>query len=205
MPSPRQATPFVKPKVLIGEGRDEENFFNALVAYLGLPDIHVEQYGGKDNLKNYLREFGVRPGHQNVVALAVTRDADDTVAQVFQSISTLLANNALPSPGSPGQFAVGPPRIGVFILPDNRRAGVLEDLCLDAVLADGAIACVDEFFQCVAKNTSRQPEPMAKARVHAWLASQNEPDLRLGEAALKDLWPWTDAAFQPIIQFLQAL
>src|SRR5205814_7104961 len=118
-------------------------------------------------------------------ALGTTRDADDSAVQVFQSICVLLRNNGLPAPSAPGQIAVGPPRVGVFILPDNLRNGMLEDLCLDTVQADGAMSCVTDFFQCVLQKAGRQPSPLAKARVHAWLASQVVPDLRLGEAAEK--------------------
>jgi hypothetical protein len=205
MPQPQQTTPLAKPKVLIGEGRDEVNFLGALCTHLGLTDVQVEEYGGKGNLSRYLREFGVRPGRPNVVSLGITRDADSAVAQVFQSICTLLGNNGLPVPVAAGQMAAGPPRIGLFILPDNQRDGMLEDLCLDAVQTDGAVVCVTEFFQCVGKNTLRQPKPMAKARVHAWLASQDDPELRLGEAAQRAYWPWTNPVFQPLIQFLQTL
>src|SRR5437764_660537 len=127
MPLPQPTRPLTKAKVLIGEGREEVIFFEALFAHLGLVDFQVEEYGGKANLLKYLREFGVRPGHQNVVALGITRDADDSAVQVFQSICVLLRNNGLPAPSAPGQIAVGPPRVGVFILPDNLRNGMLED------------------------------------------------------------------------------
>lgn len=206
MPAPVHTTPYTKAKILIGEGQDEVNFFEALCDYLSLTDVQVEPYGGKGNLSKYLGEFAVRPGHQNVVSLGITRDADDgSIAQVFQSICTLLRNNRLPAPAKAGQIVFGPPRIGVFILPDNSCNGMLEDLCLDAVQTDGAIACVNEFFQCVSRNTSRQPSPIAKARVHTWLASQTDPALRLGEAAKRNYWPWNAAAFQPLIQFVHGL
>lgn len=90
MPLPPQTTPFSRPKVLIGEGRDEVNFFQSLLTRLGLIDIQVEEYGGKGNLARYVREFGVRPGHENVIALGITRDADASVINVFQSICALL-------------------------------------------------------------------------------------------------------------------
>jgi hypothetical protein len=193
MASPQRTTPFTKPKVLIGEGRDEEFFLGALVAHLGLSDVQVEQYGGKSSLSIYLREFNVRPRRSPVVALGITRDADSSVAPVFQSISTLLGNNGLSIPSAPGHFAPGPPRIGVYIMPDNLRAGMLEDLCLDAVQTDGAVSCVTDFFQCVTRNTKRQPNPIAKGRVHAWLASQDEPDLRLARQHKRVTGPGTPA------------
>jgi hypothetical protein len=61
------------------------------------------------------------------------------------------------------------------------------------------------YFECVLRTAGRQPAHMAKARVHAWLASQIEPDRRLGEAAGKGYWPWANAAFEPLRTFLQML
>jgi hypothetical protein len=199
---PTLAQPYTKPRVLIGEGRDEVNFFEALVDELKLTDIQVEEYGGKPNLAAYLQSFRLRPGHQAVASLGITRDSDANPASVFQSACTLLAQNGLPVPGAAGQGIAGTPRIGVFLLPDNRRPGMLEDLCLDAVQADGAMPCVTDFFLCVGQSAQRQPNNPAKARVHAWLASQVDPDLRLGEAARKGYWPWTSSAFGALKQFL---
>jgi hypothetical protein len=205
MPPPTQPAPYTKPRVLIGEGRDEVAFFEAFLTHLGVQDVQVEEFGGKPNLSRYLREFGLRPGHENVVALGITRDSDGPVASAFQSIGGFLTNCSLPVPVGPGKVQAGTPRVGVFILPDNQREGMLEDLCMDAVQADGAVPCVADFFQCVARQTQpqRQPSPMAKARVHAWLASQLVPDLRLGEAAKKGYWPWSSTAFDALRQFLR--
>src|SRR5260370_9483186 len=140
MPPPQQTTPFTKPKVPIGEGRDEVFFFDAPCAHLGLTDVQVEEYRGKGNLLNYLREFSVRPGHQSVVSLGITRDADTGMAQVFQSICTLLRNNRLPAPLAAGQIAAGSPRAGVFVRPANHRDGMLANLGLDTVQTVVAIA-----------------------------------------------------------------
>jgi len=108
MPLPQPTKPLTQPRVLIGEGWDEVNFFAALVAGLNLTDIQVEEYGGKSNLSKYLKEFQVRPGHQSVIALGITGDADGGVVQAFQSVSTLLTNNNLPAPAAAGQIAAGP-------------------------------------------------------------------------------------------------
>lgn len=40
-----------KPKLLIGEGKDEENFFNALLKHMHTNDIQVLSSGGKDKNK----------------------------------------------------------------------------------------------------------------------------------------------------------
>src|SRR5467141_3530445 len=103
MPAPQQTVPFTKPRVLIGEGLDEVAFFEALLAELQITDVQVEQYAGKGNLSIYIREFGIRPGHQSVVALGITRDADDALARVFQSICGILSVNGLVAPGAAGR------------------------------------------------------------------------------------------------------
>jgi hypothetical protein len=57
----------------------------------------------------------------------------------------------------------------------------------------------------VDKATGRKPDNFAKARVQTWLASQPEPDNRLGLAAQKKYWPSDAPAFQPLIAFLRLL
>jgi hypothetical protein len=115
-----------------------------------------------------------------------------------------LENVQLITPQTSGSFGVGNPKVGVFILPDCQNSGMLEDLCLASVTADLAMPCVDDFIRCV-ENRGRQPNNIAKARVHAWLASHIVPDKRLGEAALAGYWDWDSQAFGPLKQFLHQL
>ncbi|MHB1422516.1 MAG: DUF3226 domain-containing protein [Gemmataceae bacterium] len=191
--------------MLIGEGDDDVYFFGALLAELNIDDVQVEKIGGKDYLPIYLKELKRRPGAERLVALGVTRDADDDCANAFAKIRGALNANGFGFPSAPGQIQSGLLRVGVFIMPDNQRPGMLEDLCLDSVATDLALPCVDEFFRCVDKATGRKPDILAKARVQTWLASHPESDNRLGLAARKRYWPWTAPAFQPLIAFLRAL
>jgi hypothetical protein len=46
---------------------------------------------------------------------------------------------------------------------------------------------------------------MSKACVHAWLASKERPDKRLGEAAQAGYWPFEHSAFDALSQFLLSL
>jgi hypothetical protein len=197
-----------KPKLLLGEGKEEVRFFNALLTdKLHITDIQVVDYGGKTRLKDYLEALAQPPvpGFAGLVSLAVTRDADTDATGAFVSVCAALANASLSVPGAHGLFAGVNPRVGVWIFPDGRTLGMLEDLCMASVQTDLALPCVDEYFQCVLRRAARQPNNMAKARLHVWLASQVEPDKRLGEAAEKGYWPWDASAFQSLIHFLQAL
>jgi hypothetical protein len=83
---------------------------------------------------------------------------------------------------------------------------MLEDVCLKAVAADRASACVAQYFQCLA-GVGMVPaqNDRAKAWMHAFLASRPAPDVRLGEAAAKGYLPFGDAAFAPIVALPQAM
>lgn len=92
------------------------------------------------------------------------------------------------------------------LLPHGKDEGALEYVCLESVRNEPTMQCVDEFIECVKKIrngwTSQAME--SKARVHAYLASQDRPDRRLGEAPQKHRD--SDApAFQPLKKLLSEL
>lgn len=202
--TPSEPQALIKAKLLVGEGKEEVNFFEALLRYSNVADVQLEQCGGKTRLSNYIATLPKRPGFANLVAIAITRDADHDAEAAFQSVCTALENAQLITPQTSGSFGAGNPKVGVFILPDCQNRGMLEDLCLASVTADPAMTCVDDFIRCV-ENTGRQPDNLAKARVHAWLASHIVPDKRLGEAALAGYWDWDSPAFDLLKQFLHQL
>ena len=68
--------------------------------------------------------------------------------------------------------------------PDGRRQGVA-----DALTSAGL----------------PNPRWVSKARVHAFLASRDRPDLRLGEAAERGIWRFESEAFRPLIDLLRML
>lgn len=198
--APPRPQPIGKPRLLIGEGREEVFFFEALLRHLNRDDIAVEQYGGKANLRRYLRTVARSPDFPLLRSLGVTRDADDDPAGAMQSVTGALSAAGLTTT----QASPGPLAVRVFILPAPGQPGMLEDLCWEAVLGDRAAPCVDEFLACV-KRAGREPQPLAKAQIHAWLASKERPDLRLGEAAGQGYWPFDHGAFDAISAFIRSL
>ncbi len=89
-----------------------------------------------------------------------------------------------------------------MILPNEKDRGMLEDVCLKSIKDDPVFLCLEEYFECVKKKLGAIPSNMSKAKVHAFLASRERPDLRLGEAAQCEYWPFDNPAFTPIKQFL---
>ena len=109
--------------------------------------------------------------------------------KAFESICYSLRHVNLPCPAAHGQFAVGPPRVGIFIIPNGVDDGMLETLCLSSVATLPEFPCVDGYFRCL-QGHGIITNNLHKARAHAWLASRPEPDRRVGEAAQAGYWPW---------------
>jgi hypothetical protein len=185
----------IKPVLLIGEGRDEENFFSSLVEHLGLIErIQVAEYGGKDGLRGFLSALRAFPNLKNI---GIMRDADNDHAAALASVMSAISHAKLPDIV----------RVTPFILPAPNGYGALEALVLKAVSATPTWACVDAFSKCV---TEKIPGAFSKTgydkhRLQAWLSTLPRPGLRLGEAACAGHIPFVHPAFQPITEFILSL
>lgn len=200
-------------KLLIVEGKDEESLFSAaLNRHLAITSVQVLPIGGKTNLHANLRALMNDPGFGTVQTLAIVRDADvappgspvGAAAAAFNTVSGVLTSLRLPVPRGHGGYAVGPPKVGVFIMPDGVSEGMLETLCVTAAQGQPGFACLDVFFRCL-QGDGVVPLNMHKARAHAWLSSRPEPDMRVGEAALKDYWVFGDPAFDALWDFVRVM
>jgi len=184
-----------KPKLIIGEGREEKILFSALLKFLNLDDIQVESYEGKDNLGKFLKTLHLIPGYQQLKSLGITRDADDSFISALTSIQNFIQKSNLNTNNL---------KIDIFIMPDHSSSGMLEDLCLASIQAD-EIQCAEAFLDCISACSQRRPKNRAKAKIHAWLASQINPGQRLGEAAQSGYLNWENQAFQQLRAFIENL
>jgi hypothetical protein len=191
-------------KLLLGEGDEEDFLFSSLVEHLSLVGIQALSYGGTGEIRRKLEVLKNDPDFPKVKAIGITRDADRDPGAAFQGVRSALRAAQFPVPDAPGGFTAGPLRVGVLIIPSD-RPGMLETLCLESVADDGAMPCVDRFFECVKAGAHREPSNPWKARVHAWLSSKEESHLRLGEAAKRGYWNLDHPAFEPLRSFIGRL
>ena len=168
---------------LLVEGEEEVRVLGALLRYLQIDDLQVWEYGGKDSLGNRLRALIATPAFDQIVSIGIVRDADSSAGSALQSVQSSLRNAGLPVPVASSEPAGDWPRVSIFIMPDNSNDGALEDLCLTALTEDPAMPCVEHFLTCVNGQVAAPPRDQQKARIHAFLASRQDPELRLGEAA----------------------
>ena len=194
-------------KLLIGEGTDDAYFFRAFVKHLQLDDIQVLDYAGKSNLSEFIKSLPVLPGFGQLRSIGITRDADTDAAAAFQSIRDALERASLPVPLCLAKVAAGTPNVSVFILPNCKDPGMLEDLCIESIKSKPEWVCVDAFFDCVERQMKRRPKPstMSKARTRVWLTTCDEPDKLIGQAAEAGYWEWTHPAFSSLESFVRGL
>jgi len=212
---------FTKPVVLAVEGADEYYLVTALLEWLARHEgvdltERVDPYDlyGNDDLPEKLSAMANEESFLTVArAVGVLVDAEDRpAADAFASVSGAVAA-AFGCPALPEHRLLvrrlgTPSRFGAFILPDGRRSGSLEDLCLSAqaVAADPAMACVDAYLECVLPLVSDTTRAHTmKRRLHAYLTSRPQPGLTIGLAGRAGCWHFEDPVWEPLKQFLQEL
>jgi len=197
--------PIREKKVLAVEGKDEVNFFDALLKHLGITDdVEVRDVGGKYQFKSKLPALVRTTGFSDVEVFVIIRDADTDANAVFESIRDILKGQDLEPPSQINQFSDGNPRIGIFIMPGNSDTGMLEDLCLKTVDEQPAMECANVFIDC-ASGLRDPPQVMAKAKAQVFLAAMPEIANSVGVGAQKGYWDFNSDELDDLISFIDNL
>ncbi|NSW55236.1 MAG: hypothetical protein HPY44_04440 [Armatimonadetes bacterium] len=215
-------------RILIVEGTHEQAFIEALLKVrqddTDSP-IDVLPLGGKTKLALTLEGLGEDPSFLDLykaqdsppARLGILRDADNDPEAAFQSVCQALQNARFPYPGKPGEFVEGefvltetmllPVRVGVYIMPGAGKQGALEDLCWQAVKTTPQAACAEQFLDCLReRGVFATPEhTLCKARAHAYIAAQADPEVHVGTAAKRGYWDLGSNAFDGLLDFIQRL
>lgn len=198
-----------KSKLLLVEGRDEEEFFGGLLRHLEIDDIQVIPVGGNDQFGGRLQGLIKDPDFADIVSMGIARDADDDPKATLQSIGDALKQASLPVPERAMTKAKhnGSPDVIIMILPSADERGALEDICLAAAKEDSASMCVERYLTCLKERNVAGPKQkwLNKARVRVFLSSKEEPTLSLGIAAQRGYWPFDHKAFDGVKKFLKSV
>ena len=205
MPRPKAIE---KSTQLLVEGSDQENFFKKLAEHLQLRHIQIQDFGGVNQLREFLSGIFVKaPNFSTVESIGVVRDAESSADAAFQSVKDSLKNAALPVPEEIGRpSSVGNPKVQIMIFPDGQHSGMLETL-LCRSFADTPIGrCVSDFIDCarLSANTTSESR-LDKARAHAYLATRPFPLHSVGIGAQKGYWPLDHNVFGNVREFMQKL
>ena len=199
---------------LLVEGKDEDNFFKALVKHLSISDVLTIPVGGIRQFPTKYPAALLLPGfRESVKSYAIIRDADRDAEATFQSVKGLIGKYRQPCPQTRGAYAPGPPKVGVYIMPGNAATGMLENLCMDTVEGHPIIGCVNTFMTGINNlvqwidpaTVDKPPNNPHKARAKCFLAG-NERDLpSIGVAAQAGVWNFDHESMRSLREFISQL
>lgn len=197
-------------RVLWVEGPNDQHVLWNLCARHALPEtFEVKVAGNVQEVLNLLRSS---PKASDLERFAAILDADlDLDKRWLQVRRALLAAGYRDVPEQPtpgGTIVRGPdlPPAGIWLMPDNRLPGILEDFLVFLIPAgDGLLPLVDVFLDGIPEPLRRfAAKDRPKARVHAWLAAQEQPGKPLGQAIHARYLDAQAAAVAPFIAWLRA-
>jgi len=123
--------------------------------------------------------------------LGVVVDSDPGKGMLvrWQQLSNLAKNAGYAVPKTPAPQGTildreGGPALGIWVMPDNKGDGFLEHFVGSLVppgdaMWEWADKCLDQVPECP---SHFKPSHRAKARIHSWLAWQEEPGTPMGSA-----------------------
>jgi len=180
-----------EPLVLFVEGYSDLCFYAEMMEHLGKHQrCFIQNLGGKGNLEKQASLLLVPDKLDQMEAVGVILDADDSADQAF-ALAARSLNKAIgveiQAPNTWVATARGKPKFGVFIAGESASGrGEIETLAWLS-WARGAQnrslqECVSRYVEC-AQKAGRRIHSMDKARVGSLLAIIHDEDPRLGPAA----------------------
>ena len=179
-------------KILMVEGTDDEHVLKHICGAHKISHLdEVKSHGGAVRLLNAIPvQLTLSREEGDVVGIVI--DADDSPSARWQSLRDIFTQAGYPNvprrPDPNGTILESPtgaalPRAGVWIMPDNRTPGILEDF-LRFLVPDRQSA----LFAHAERSVATVPERLftendaPKAVIHTWLAWQKEPGNPYGTA-----------------------
>lgn len=210
----------LKDKLIICEGRDEENFLiswlnsenlSSVLAFAN--DIQVLNFGGNSDLSRQLEKYKKMDGFDNVTHLMIIRDAEQDVNGAIQSIQRALRANEFQAPEKPCQWIydiINNLHIGFLLFPtcdENPTTGTLEDLCLKILSKSDAPMCLEEiniFLKRLETERGKNFSHKFKTQLHAYFSvSDDYVGMKIGEAAGAMAFDWSSSELEPLKNFVR--
>jgi len=175
--------------VLLVEGADDEHVVKNICGVLNLGEIgKIIAKQGKPALLN---DIPVHVKESEIAAFGIVVDADADCQSAWDAIAHQLKKAGyakVPRRAASGGTIIEAapekllPRVGVWLMPDNEDAGILEDFLRSLIpLDDALLACAQSSIAGLPERRFT-PAVAPKALLHTWLAWQEEPGRPFGQA-----------------------
>ena len=170
--------------VLLVEGVDDKQVVQHLSSKLA-PDLQFDCLV-KEGSDQLLKAIPVEMKVSGRRAVGILMDANDNPEARWQAIAARLNAEEVALPEAPvqgGAVIHADPRIGIWLMPDNQSGGELEDFVVQLLpQGDPVWPLAGQFIDGIPEEHRKFPQQKkVRARLHAWLATRQEP-MKMGTA-----------------------
>ena len=153
-----------------------------------IPEFCIDEKGGIDQLLDSILNE-IRVADRRAVGIVV--DADTAPLDQWKAVADQLqkVGLAIPEDPVPGGICIREstrlPRVGIWLMPDNKSPGELEDF-VRTMLPNGdpVWPASAKYINSIRPEHRKFREKVLRAKLHAWLATRKQPG-RIG-AAIKE-------------------
>jgi hypothetical protein len=175
--------------VLLVEGRDDREVIYQLCNSRNIDNGSMFEVVAKEGYEKLRDDLSVRP-RTAVSILGAVVDADENMSARWTSVRAALEQSGyalpheLPADGLILSSSNSLPRLGIWLMPNNRSSGMLEDFLRSlATDDDGLLLRAQKTVSDLPESLRRfQARHFSKAVIHTWLAWQEDPGTPLGLA-----------------------
>ena len=202
----------VPERVLLVEGRDDEHVVDHIRRRSDpVRCFKIREKGGFDQL---VASIGVEikaPGRR---AVGIIVDANDDIEARWAAVKNRLSRAGIAvgdrDPSGTVVRSISPePDVGIWVMPDNRSPGELEDFIAAMIPVDDLVWPLSQAYIDGIPADSRlfRSKKVLRAKVHAWLAARERPrpmglaigagDLEVAGTLCNELAAWLRRLFGP--------
>ena len=177
--------------LLLVEGKDDEHVFYSLLEHHQVPDRFA--IINKEGIDNLLKTLPTELKRSDLERLGIVVDANAGIEARWTALRNILlrAGNAdVPATPDPTGTVVALDQqyrtlmVGVWLMPDNRIPGMLENFVAFLIPSGNPLwGYAEDCVKQIPEQHRRFPAThQPKARIHTWLAWQEEPGTPMGLA-----------------------
>ncbi|GHV31301.1 hypothetical protein FACS1894177_05560 [Bacteroidia bacterium] len=197
-------------KKLLVEGNDDQHVVWALcVKFKITENFDVIDCESIDGVKE---EFSIRNKQLGTKIIGIIVDADTDLQARWNSLKNILVSKGFNIPDNlpkEGLIVENKTRkVGVWIMPDNNTNGMLEDFISFLVPEDDKlIPVVDNTLANIENQKLNKYSDVhkSKAKIHTWLAWQENPGSPMGQSITKRYLSTDDELCQNFVNWLRKL
>jgi hypothetical protein len=176
-------------RVLLVEGKNDCHVILALCSQYKLAETFgIHECGSDISLLKRLNALILQPDSPEIIGIVLDADSPDIMRR-WQQIQQKIKTHKYTFPKSPPpggtilQGNEGRPTIGIWLMPDNKKSGMLEDFLMEMANKEALQIAENCITNAKEKGmTTYKQGHHSKALIHTWLSWQDEPGRPLGQA-----------------------